>query len=110
MVITILLFSFMTIDYFMKLVGYNLTDINYYEDTKSSTSSFPVLAWMLLLFLSTYLINLGRNYLFPVLFIALGKQVKEYNKRKTISRILFGVVVLGIIINLISNFLISKSV
>lgn len=49
-------------------------------------------------------LNLFRNYLFPTLFIALGKQSREYEKRKTISNVFFVMIGLGIIVGIISNF------
>ena len=98
----------MTLDYFLKEAGlWGFTDIDYSIKSESSSSSFPGLAWGILLFGLTYLMNLGRDYLFPILFIAIGKQVKEYNKRKTISYVVFGVVMLGVIINLISELLVK---
>lgn len=102
------LILYMTLDYFLKEAGlWGFTDIDYSIKSESSSSSFPGLAWGILLFGLTYLMNLGRDYLFPILFIAIGKQVKEYNKRKTISYVVFGVVMLGVIINLISELLVK---
>jgi heme A synthase len=50
-----------------------------------------------------------RNYLYPVLFIALGRQYKEYEKRRKIANILFVTIglamIVGIITNIISNAL-----
>ena len=87
-------------------MGYTTIDYTAMSESNSSSRSIGLL-WWIPIFLSGYIINQTRNYLFPILFIATGKQVKEYNKRKTISYILFGVVFLGVIINIISELIIN---
>lgn len=101
-------FLYMTLDYFLKefgLQGY--TDMDYSVKSEGS-SSFGGFAWIILMVGLTYLLNLGRNYLFPVLFIAIGKQVKEYNRRKTLSYVFFGVILLGVVVNVISALLLKS--
>lgn len=57
--------------------------------------------------LLSYFINKIRNYFFPTLFIALGKQRKEYQKRQKILHFIFGVCALGILINIITSFILD---
>lgn len=52
-----------------------------------------------------FILNKITNYLFPKSFLALGYQLNEYKKRKNISYIIFGVIILGIILNLIASFI-----
>lgn len=101
--IVILYFS---IDYFLKifgLQGYLQTNVSIEKNTLSS-GLIGYIYGALLIFLG-YLLNVSRNYLFPILFIATGKQKKEYQFRKKISYFAFGVVLLGVVINVISSLL-----
>ncbi|HLF63116.1 MAG TPA: hypothetical protein VI603_05175 [Saprospiraceae bacterium] len=90
-------------DYVLKLCGYK----GYIEYTANSTKSSSYLLFVLLviLFGAGYLLQKIRQFLFPKLFIALGKQKKAYLNRKTLSYVLFGVIALGIILNLFSSWL-----
>jgi hypothetical protein len=66
-----------------------------------------VMATTGILFLVGYLIDQSRNYLFPKSFFCIGRQQKAYEKRRTISYIFFGVIILGILINLASTIISS---
>lgn len=94
------------IDYLSKFSGFSgFTNFEYNATSKNQSSWIVGIAWCIPIFLFCYLLNLFRDYLFPILFIATGKQLKEYNKRKTIAYIIFGVIIMGITINLISDFI-----
>lgn len=94
------------IDYLSKFAGLpGFTNVDYYNTNNSQSSWIVGVAWCIPIILFGYFLNLFRNYLFPILFIALGKQLKEYQKRQTISYIIFGVILMGIIVNLISDFI-----
>ncbi|OOG78305.1 hypothetical protein [Algoriphagus sp. A40] len=101
----ILTFIF-SLDYLLKfsgLIGFLKVEYIY---TNTSQSSWIIgVAWCIPIFLFSYSLNLFRNYLFPVLFIATGKQIKEYQKKKTIAYIIFGIFLMGIVINLISDLI-----
>ena len=103
--IFILFFLFiLAIDYFIKLFGYSgFLSIDY----NSNSTNNPIvgyIVWIPILILC-YIINIIRNYLFPLVFIATGSLKKEYNKRQQISYFIFVVVGLGIFINIISSYL-----
>jgi|GEM_PF-2471165 len=97
---------FVSVDYFLKVAGLSgFTNVNYSNSGNSNSSWIVGVVWWIPIYLSGYFINLLRNYLFPVLFIATGKQIKEYQKRKTIAYVCFGVILLGIAINIVSNLI-----
>lgn len=66
-----------------------------------------VLSAMGILFLVGYLIDNSRDYLFPKYFFYIGRQQKKYDKKRLIANIIFGVIILGIIINLASTIIAS---
>ncbi|GAB5409310.1 MAG: hypothetical protein BalsKO_16750 [Balneolaceae bacterium] len=101
---------FMAIDYLIKVTGLSgFTSLDYSKSENSQFSSVVLIAWLIPLFLSGYFLNKLRDYLFPILFISTGKQIKEYEKRKKISYFLFGVILIGIVINIASDFIINGS-
>jgi hypothetical protein len=53
----------------------------------------------------TYSIDKFKNYLFPKVTISLGKQKVRESKRKNLVYLIFGIIILTIIINLISNLI-----
>ena len=55
-----------------------------------------------ILFIVGYLIDRSRDYLFPKYFFCIGRQQKEFERRRKITYFIFGVIILGIIINIIS--------
>jgi hypothetical protein len=69
--------------------------------------SILVLATMGILFLVGFLIDNSRDYLFPKYFFYIGRQQKNYDKKRIIVNIIFGVIILGIIINLVSTIIAS---
>ena len=96
------------IDYYFKVAGLSgYSSIDYNNSGNSNSSGILGLALLIPIYLSSYFINLFRNYLFPILFIATGKQVKEFQKRKKITTVVFGVIVMGIFINILSYFITS---
>lgn len=58
-----------------------------------------------ILFLAGYLIDRSRDFLFPRYFFCIGRQQKAFERRRTIAYIVFGVVILGILINIVSAFI-----
>jgi|WetSurMetagenome_2_1015567.scaffolds.fasta_scaffold00195_28 hypothetical protein len=58
-----------------------------------------------ILFLCGFLIDRSRDYLFPKSFICIGRQLQSFEKRRKISYIIFGVIILGIIINIAASML-----
>ncbi|MCB2408470.1 hypothetical protein [Hymenobacter lucidus] len=52
-----------------------------------------------------YVLNKIRDYLFPRLYIATGRQSKEYEKKMWIAGILLGTIVLGLAIEFLSSIL-----
>ncbi|GAB2994399.1 hypothetical protein GCM10027284_09580 [Cyclobacterium sediminis] len=97
---------FFSVDYLLKVAGLTgLTNTDYNNSGSNNSSWIVGVAWWIPIYLSGYFINLFRNFLFPVLFIATGKQVKEYRKRRNIAYVIFGVVLLGIAINIISDLI-----
>ena len=107
LVLSSLLFS---IDYLLKVADLpGFTNIDYYNSGRNNSSWITQIPFLASLFLLGYIMELIRNYLFPVLFIATGKQKKEYQKRKKIIYVVFGIIILGIIINLVSYFITIKS-
>ncbi|BDS10091.1 hypothetical protein [Aureispira anguillae] len=48
-----------------------------------------------------------KKYLFPHIFVALGKQKKEYLHRLKIRNLVFGVIILSLLINILSTFIYS---
>ena len=104
--IFILCFLFISaVDYFSKLLGYSgFLSIDY----NSNSTNNPIVGYIFWIPILTfcYIINVIRNYLFPLVFIATGNQKKEYAKRQKISYFIFVVIGLGIVINIISSYLI----
>ena len=106
MLIFIATILFVGIDYFLKLFGLaGYTDIDLHNTKETSSSWIIGLLWGGILIIGGEFLNRLRGYLFPTLFIALGKQSKEFDKRKKITNIVFGVILLGILINLISEWI-----
>ncbi len=66
-----------------------------------------ILATMGVLFLVGYIIDYSRDYLFPKYFFYIGRQQKIYDRKRTITNIIFGVIILGIIINIVSAIITS---
>lgn len=96
------------IDYFLKvfgLTGYSEVDLTNLPESKSNGSWIIPVLWIGVMIFGGNLLNRLKNYLFPIIFISLGKQVNELSKRKRISNLIFGVIILGILINLISNWI-----
>ncbi|MFN7013833.1 MAG: hypothetical protein ACK4ON_06145 [Bacteroidia bacterium] len=91
------------IDSLLKVYGQR----GYLEYEEDKVKKYVDLGYIVLIltFCVGYLLQKIRQYLFPTIFIALGKQKKEYSKRETISYVVFGVIILGIIINLISSLI-----
>jgi hypothetical protein len=75
--------------------------------TENEASVFMMVACGIL-FLVGYLIDRFKGYLFPKYFFCLGRQEKNYEKRRTISYLIFGVIILGILINIISTIISSS--
>ena len=71
------------------------------NDPIESTKNWDILFWfwMIPLFAIAYILDIIRDYLFPRLFIALWKQIKEFWKRKMISYIIFGIFWAWILVN-----------
>ncbi|MCC5928773.1 MAG: hypothetical protein JJU28_05970 [Cyclobacteriaceae bacterium] len=106
--LVIMVFLLISIDYYSKVLGFTgiLKDGDY-KSVNNYSGPAVGFTWAILIYILAYLLNKLRNYLFPVLFIATGKQVKEYQKRKNIARIVFGIIGVGIAINLITQLLIN---
>lgn len=101
----IIALTFYAVDFFSQQFGYS----GYMSvDYNSNTSGNQIVGYILLIpiFACSFFINKVRDYLFPVIFIAIGKQKKNYENRQKISYILFGVIGLGIIINILSSLFI----
>ena len=107
MILGVGILLFFGVNFSLKLLGFS----GFIDDNASSTpntqhtveGAFIVYTFMLL----SYFINKIRNYFFPTLFIALGKQRKEYQKRQKILHFIFGVCALGILINIITSFILD---
>ncbi|MDR0973205.1 MAG: hypothetical protein LBM61_04390 [Prevotellaceae bacterium] len=94
------------IDFYTKEIGYTgFISIDYY----SLPVSNPIIGYILWIPIvgCCFIINKLRDYLFPLIFIAIGKQRKEYKKRQNWSYFIFGTVGLGIITNIISTLIIK---
>lgn len=96
---------FSSLDFFLKFYGFP----GYIENSNESTEQNPnsavgTLLWGLT-FLIGFLLNRLRNYLFPVIFIATGKQLREYEIRKMISYFVFGVIFASLFTDFIYSFL-----
>lgn len=50
-------------------------------------------------------LNLSKDFLFPRVFFNLGRQVDRFRQRERIAQVLFGVIGLGIVVNLMSKAL-----
>lgn len=72
--------------------------------TESEGQTMTVVSIVALLVIGSIL-DRFRDYLFPRCFFLIGRQVKEYGQRKTISSIIFGVIILGILINIASSLI-----
>jgi len=48
------------------------------------------------------MIDLLRDFLFPQYFFCIGRQEKAFKKRRNIAYFIFGVIILGILINIAS--------
>ena len=109
--ILIISFLYLGIDYILKLfelTGYTSIDYNKSSSSSNGSNIVGFIIWLPIYFLGL-LLNISRNYLFPHIFIALGKQEKEYLKREKIVRLVFGVVILGIIINIFAQIIINNT-
>lgn len=99
-----LLLLLLFIDGLLKVSGAK----GYFEDsqpnqTQSAASiTIPIMA-SIMLFIIGYYTNKTRNYLFPVFSTTIGKQLKTYNQKMMISQIIFGIIILGIVVNYISD-------
>jgi hypothetical protein len=58
-----------------------------------------------ILFLVGYLIDRSRDFLFPNCFFCIGRQRASFERRRAIAYIVFGVIILGILINIVSAFI-----
>lgn len=71
---------------------------------------FPVLVTVALIVLIIYFailwsLNKTRNYLFPVLFFAIGHQVKSFERRRFIANIVFAGIIGAVLLGLFTNYL-----
>lgn len=102
----IIILAVFALDFFTKQFGYSgFLSIDYNSNT-SSNQIVGYILWIPILICS-FLINKLRDYLFPLIFIAIGKQKKVYENRQKLSYVLFGVIGLGIAINILSSLLIK---
>ena len=66
------------------------------------------LVLMLVAFLALFgvgvVIDSLRDYLFPGLFFCLGKQAEEFKRRQRVASLIFGVIILGIILEIVGGF------
>lgn len=102
----IIILAVFALDFFTKQLGYSgFLSIDYNSNTSGNLIVGYIL-WIPILICS-FFINKIRDYLFPLIFIAIGKQKKVYENRKNLSYVLFVVIGLGIVINILSSFFIK---
>ena len=102
----LLLISYLGLDYFLKICGFSgYTDIDLTKISEPKGSNFIGIIWGLVILIGGSILNKIRSYLFPTIFISIGKQVKEFKKRQNIAKLLFGVILLGVLVNLLSDWL-----
>ena len=101
--ISLLFFFVIGVDIVLKLFEQN----GFITYNRESADRSLILVYYLFgfLLLGGFLLHKIRDYLFPILFISTGKQIREYLKRKRIAYFVFVVIGLGIIINIISYFI-----
>lgn len=56
-------------------------------------------------FIVCYTLDRSRDYLFPLIFISLGNQMKEYQKRKKIRNFIFITIVFTVILGILINWI-----
>lgn len=98
-IIALLIFG---IDFWAKQLGYlGFLSIDYSAETGNQIVGYIMVIPILII---SFLINKLRDYLFPLMFIAIGKQKERYRMRQKIAYLLFGVIGLSVIINIFSSY------
>ena len=103
--VSMLAYPFMTL--MQKLRGIRVVEKP--PQVKFSENVSVILLFLMIgvLFLVGYAVDNSRNFLFPKYFFVIGRQKEVYEKRRNIANVVFVVIILGIIINILSSFIVQ---